>query len=384
MSSPSRRIDAQSPVPPFGRRRLGTLALGVLAAVGALPTLAACSLTGAGAGGSGGGPASLADAEVLDDPASFEGQSTAVLAEAGVRTITDDPSPQLPVTLTDSQGTEVTVTDVSRILAIDLYGSCSRIVYDLGLGDKVIGRDISSGFDGIKDKPLVTQNGHELNAESILALNPSLIITDSSLGPWDVILQMRDAGIPVVVVDSHRSIDGTPGLIQEVAAAVGLPEDGKDLADRTRQEIDTTIAAIEKAKPSAPPLRMLFFYARGTSGVYYIFGEGSGADDLIRGVGGVDVAKEIGWEGMQPMTDEAIIDAKPDLLLMMTKGLESCGGVEGLLESKPAIALTPAGQKHRVVDMADTDILSFGPTTAGVLEALAIAIYAPTPAAAAS
>lgn len=286
------------------------------------------------------------------------------------------------MTLTDSQGTEVTVTDVSRILAIDLYGSCSRIVYDLGLGDSVIGRDISSGFDQIKDKPLVTQNGHELNAESILALDPSLIITDSSLGPWDVILQMRDAGIPVVVVDSHRSIDGTPGLIQEVAAAVGLPEDGAKLADRTRQEIDTTIATIEKAKPDAAPARMLFFYARGTSGVYYIFGEGSGADDLIRGVGGVDVAREIGWEGMRPMTDEAIIDAKPDLLLMMTKGLESCGGVEGLLESKPAIALTPAGQKHRVVDMADTDILSFGPTTAGVLEALAIAIYAPTPAAA--
>lgn len=380
MPSMSRPVHA--PAPTFGRRRLGTLALGVLAAAGALPTLAACSLTGADAGVGTSGPATLAEAKVLADPASFEGRSTAVLAESGVRTITDDPHPQLPVTLTDSQGTEVTVTDVSRILAIDLYGSCSRIVYDLGLGDSVIGRDISSGFDQIKDKPLVTQNGHELNAESILALDPSLIITDSSLGPWDVILQMRDAGIPVVVVDSHRSIDGTPGLIQEVAAAVGLPEDGAKLADRTRQEIDTTIATIEKAKPDAAPLRMLFFYARGTSGVYYIFGEGSGADDLIRGVGGVDVAREIGWEGMQPMTDEAIIDAKPDLLLMMTKGLESCGGVEGLLESKPAIALTPAGQKHRVVDMADTDILSFGPTTAGVLEALAIAIYAPTPAAA--
>ncbi|MFP5356169.1 MAG: hypothetical protein ACLGIK_13645, partial [Gemmatimonadota bacterium] len=35
--------------------------------------------------------------------------------------------------------------------------------------------------------------------------------------------------------------------------------------------------------------------------------------------------------GMQPMTDEAIIAANPDLILVMTHGLESAGGVDGLL-----------------------------------------------------
>ncbi len=81
---------------------------------------------------------------------------------------------------------------------------------------------------------------------------------------------------------------------------------------------------------------------------------------------------------MRPMTDEAMIAADPDLILVMTDGLASVGGVDGLLESKPAIALTSgAGSTAGSCDMADGEILSFGPRTADVLDALARAIYAP-------
>jgi iron complex transport system substrate-binding protein len=62
---------------------------------------------------------------------------------------------------------------------------------------------------------------------------------------------------------------------------------------------------------------------------------------------------------------------------MMTKGLESVDGVDGLTEHIPAIAQTTAGQNRRIVDMSDTEILSFGPSSAAVLDALAVAIYSP-------
>jgi iron complex transport system substrate-binding protein len=281
--------------------------------------------------------------------------------------------------VTDAQGTEVTVSDTSRILALDLYGSTARIVFELGLGDRVVGRDTTSAFPEIEDLPLVTENGHELNAEAILELAPSVIITDTSLGPWDAILQMRDSGIPVVVVDSHRDIDSAPALIRQVADALGVSAEGSDLAERTAAEIAQTTAAIGALVPaeSERRLRMVFLYVRGQAGVYYMFGGGSGADSLITALGGVDVASEIGWEGMRPVTDEGLIAAEPDLLLMMTEGLNSVGGVDGLLERLPAVAQTPAGRHRRIVDMDDREVLSFGPITAGVLDALARAIYAP-------
>jgi iron complex transport system substrate-binding protein len=126
---------------------------------------------------------------------------------------------------------------------------------------------------------------------------------------------------------------------------------------------------------------MVFLYLRGNAGVYYMFGEESGADDLIDALGGIDVAGELGWEGMRPMTDEALIAADPDLIITMTGGLESTGGIEGLLQEKPAVALTAAGQHERIVDMDDGTVLSFGPRSADVIEALARAVYAPDGAA---
>src|SRR5690606_38245324 len=103
----------------------------------------------------------------------------------------------------------------------------------------------------------------------------------------------------------------------------------------------------------------------------------TGVGDLVDAPGGIDVARELGWTSMQPLTDEAMDKAAPDLILLMTHGLEAAGGVDGLLAEKPAIALTPAGQKKRLVDIADGDALSFGPRSASIVEALARAVYVP-------
>ncbi len=353
----------------------------LVATIGLVLAVSAC---GAGPadeepGASAEGGARLADVRPAADPKSLTGPSTAVVADAALHPVDDDPQPTLPVTVTDAQGTTVTVTDTSRILALDVYGTVARIVYELGLGDHVVGRDTSSAFAEIADKPLVTASGHELSAEAILDLAPTVILTDTSLGPWDVVLQMRDAGIPVVVVDSHRSVEGVSALIGQVADALGVPEAGAALAERTDEAVRAKVAEIAAIAPAdeADRLRVVFLYVRGQAGVYYLFGEGSGTDSLVDALGAVDVAGEIGWEGMKPVTDEGIVKAAPDVVLVMSDGLASVGGVDGLLETLPAVASTPAGASRRIIDMADSAVLSFGPQTADVLDALAVALYAP-------
>lgn len=344
---------------------------------------AALGLSGCGAAASEDAAAApstppLADVTPVADPLAWQGPSTAVAASTAIDPITDG-TPSLPATIVDSQGTEVTIADTSRILTLDIYGSLSRIVFELGLGDSVVARDTSSGFAEAAELPVVTENGHDLNAEAILEAAPTVILTDTSLGPWDTILQMRDAGIPVVVVDSHRSLESIDSLITQVASALGVSERGAALAERTVGAVDAKVAQIAAVAPADPAakLRMMFLYVRGQSGVYYLFGEESGADSLIEALGGIDVAGEIGWTGMRPVTDEALVDANPDLLIMMTKGLESVGGVDGLVEHLPAVAQTDAGRNRRIVDMSDTTVLSFGPAAASVLDALAVAVYAP-------
>lgn len=321
----------------------------------------------------------LADLDILEDPHSYVGESTAVLEDTSIPMVESVPTPSMPVTVTshDLDGdVEVTVKSTERIVAMDLAGSIAATVFGLGLGDSVVGRDISTTFPAASELPVITSSGHTVNSESILALRPTVLLTDGSIGPIDVVLQLRDAGIPVVFVDADPSLEGIEELTHQVAAALGVPEAGDELSATISASIDAKVAEIAAILP-AKPLRILFLYLRGTSGVYYLFGKDSGADVLITSLGGVDVAAEVGIQGNRPMTDEAFIAANPDLVLVMSDGLASVDGVDGLLESKPAIALTAAGQNRRFVDMADGEILSFGPRTPAVLDALARAIYAP-------
>jgi len=365
-------------------RRLALVAVAVSASV----LIAGCSAPGSASqtGPTAGASASvpLAELDLLDDPRSYEGESTAVLAATSVVPVTENPESTLPATVTshDLAGdTEVTVSSNERILGLDLAGSITATIFGLGFGDNVVGRDVSTTFPGAVDLPLVTSGGHSINSEAILALRPTLIITDGTVGPTDVVLQLREAGIPVVYVDTEPDLDGVTELTHQVAAALGAEAAGDLLAERTQAEITSTIADIAAIAPAddADKLRIAFLYLRGSAGIYYLFGEGSGADVLVDALGGIDVADEINWSGMKPMTDEALVAANPDLVLVMTDGLESAGGVDGLLETKPALALTKAGEHRRFVDMADGEILSFGPRTPGVLDALARAIYAPEP-----
>ena len=366
--SPGRRV-----------RAVGALLAGVLA-------LSACASTPAGGGEevaetTAALPA-LSEIDVLDDPRSYVGESTATLPDAAITAVDEDPEQSLPVTVTsyDQTGeTEVEVADTSRVVAVDLAGSVAATVWGLGFGETLVGRDQSTTFPGTEDLETVTSGGHTINAEAVIALEPTLVITDGTVGPADVVAQLRDVGITVVFVKNEASFDGAAELARQVSAVYGAPDTGELLAERIEQEVDEKIEEIAAIAPSAQEdrLRIVFLYLRGSAGVYYLFGSESGADQLIEGLGGVDVVSELGWEGMQPMTDEALVAADPDLILVMTKGIESVGGVDGLLADKPAVALTSAGENRRFVDMDDGTILSFGPRSALVLDALARAVYAP-------
>ncbi len=324
----------------------------------------------------------LSELAALADPKAYEGPSTAVLADAAITPVATDPAQDLPVTVTsrDLDGdVEVTITDASRIVAMDLSGSLAATVWGLGFGARLVGRDISTTFPGTEDLPVITSSGHSVNAEAIIALRPTLVLTDGSIGPLDVVQQLRGVGITVVFVADTASFDGAVAMARDVAEILGAPAAGQLLAERLQRELDATRAAIAAIAPADPAdrLRIVFLYLRGSAGVYYLFGEESGADQLIEGLAAIDVAGELGWSGMQPLTDEAMVAANPDLILVMSSGLESVGGVDRLVADKPAIALTNAGQQRRFVDMADGQILSFGPRSADVLDALARAVYAP-------
>jgi iron complex transport system substrate-binding protein len=351
------------------RRRAGGLSTARALALALTATLLAGCASGAETGETGG---SAAGGARCDGPAT-------ATAAAGIEPVAPQ-QPQLPATVTDITGARVTVTDNSRILALDSYGTLASTVYALGLGDRLVGRDVSTGIPDLMHLPLVTHNGHELNGEAILALRPTVVLTDYSIGPLEVQLQLKDSGIPVAIMSDQRSRALIGPQIQAVADALGVPEAGQRLAARVEADTRAAEAHVASLISDDPDkrLRMVFLYLRGNAGIYYWFGKGSGADDLIAALGGVDVASEAGLEGMRPLNAEGLVRADPDLFLLMSHGLQSVGGVDGLLKVT-GVAETSAGVNKCVIDMSDYQILSFGPQFPKTLDALADAIYRAAP-----
>lgn len=313
----------------------------------------------------------------LADPRTITGPSTAAPV-TDIAPIAEAAKPELPVTVTDATGASVTVRDASRVLALDIYGTLAETVVGLGLGDRLVGRGSSNTLEATKSLPLVTQNGHELNGEAVLALRPTLVLTDTTIGPREVQDQLRASGVTVVFFDPKRRIDAIGPQVRAVAHALGLDALGERLAKRTADELASAKADIARLAPAdeSHRLRVAFLYARGTAGVFFLFGRGMGADALIPALGAVDVATAAGITGAKPAGSEALLATNPDVFLMMSDGLISTGGVDGLLK-RPGVADTLAGQHRRVVDMNDGQILSFGPSTPAVLRSLADALYRP-------
>lgn len=318
----------------------------------------------------------------LEDPRAYQGPTTAVIGGPTLQPIADNPEADLPATVVsrDRGGDrEIEVTDTSRVIALSMTGTLADLVHAYGLGDRLVGRDTSTNTEGTADLPVVTKAGHTIDAESVISLSPTLIITDGSIGPIDVLLQLRDAGIPVVVVTKSDDFESTYQSAREVAAALGIPALGEQLVTEIQDAIAAKMLEITPLVPEnvEDKPRVAFLYIRGTAGIYYLFGEGSGIDSIIDAVGAVDVAKEIGWSGMKPMTDEALIAIDPDVVVVMTEGLESAGGVDGLLEGVPSVALTTAGKNRRIIDVDDTALFAGGTRIPDVLDGLARALYAP-------
>lgn len=292
---------------------------------------------------------------------------TAALDEASPLRPLPEPAPQLPVTVESVDGRTVEVRDVSRV--VPLTGAIAEIVFSLGLGDRVVARDVATTFPEAADLPVVT-NGHDVSAEGVLSLRPTVVLADGFAGPPEALAAIREAGVPVVVVPEAWTLDDMWPRMAAVARALGVADAGQELIDRTRAEV---AAAHTGAAQGDPPV-VAFLYLRGPAGVYLLGGEGSGGDALIEAVGAVDAGSRNGLGPFTPLTSEALVTVAPDVLLVMTKGLASVGGIDGLLEL-PGVAQTPAGKARRVVTVEDGLLLNFGPRTPAVLEFLAGAVH---------
>ena len=250
----------------------------------------------------------------------------------------------------------------SRVVV--LANGVAEIIQSMNAQSIIVGRDISSTEDSLADIPIVT-SGHQVLPEKVIAMKPDLVLIDASTGPKAAIETIKSAGITVIETPESWSLKDLPIKVRAVGRAIGAQNQAEVLVKQLNQSL---VASAVKNSP-----RVAFLYLRGTSSVYFIGGAGSGADSLLAAIGAIDVGAQTLDRPFNTLTAESLAELNPDVILVMSKGLQSVGGIDGLLKL-PGVAQTRAGKNSAVIDVDDSLLLSFGPRTPSLVDALAKAI----------
>lgn len=248
-----------------------------------------------------------------------------------------------PIEVTDADDKTVVITSSERIASLN--GSTTEILFALGVGENVVGCDASSTYPkDVKKKLPSVGYQYGLNAEGILSLKPTLVIGRDDVKPPQVVEQLRMAGVTVLLLKEPRSFKDARQRLLTIGKAVGCEKKAKALT----KTLEADIKKLEKkltSRKEKPKQKALFLYLRGTQ-TTLVLGKDTAPGAMFEIVGAENAAGNI--KGNKPMTAESVIAAQPDVYVLFTTGLESVGGVEGLLKL-PGLAHTPAGKNRRVV-----------------------------------
>ncbi len=253
---------------------------------------------------------------------------------------------------------------------VSVGGDVTEIIYALGEQDCLIARDTTSMYPEAATKLPDVGYMRALSPEGILAMNPTAIIAIEGSGPPEALTVLKSASVPFETVPNVYTREGILAKIDRVGDLLGQPDKAKALEDKVGADLDAAIADAAK-RPEGERKRILFILSM-QGGKTMASGAGTAADGIIKLSGSVNAVGN--FPGYKPLTDEAIVEAKPDVILMMNRGDGSATKDEDLLK-QPALALTPAAQNKAIIRMDGLHLLGFGPRTASAVRELNAAIY---------
>jgi len=256
-------------------------------------------------------------------------------------------------------------TPARRIVSVG--GAVTEILYRLGQDAEIVGVDSTSLYpaEALRTKANVGYM-RALGAEGVLSLNPSLVLAAEGAGPPDALSLIEQAGVAIVRVPDRPSAAGIVERVEVIARTLGILQRGAALI----QEIEHGFTQLTNAKARITrPTRALFVLSF-QNGRPLVGGQGTTADAMLALAGAANAASSL--SGWKPMSDEGLIAAAPEAIVMMDHGP---GGAAQDPFTFPAFAATPAAEKRRLIVMDSLYLLGFGPRTPSAARALMAALH---------
>jgi iron complex transport system substrate-binding protein len=307
-------------------------------------------------------------------PASAAATEVRTAAPAASAPASPTAAPAFPVTLTDDEGTSVTIeSEPTKI--VSLTPATTETLFALGAGPRVVGKveDLANYPPDAASVPVVATFA-SVNVEEIVDSGADLVVSGGTgLTQGAAVEQLRRANIPVIV-SYPTTIDEGLASIKLLGRAIGKQTEGEHLADEIGRRLDD-LAVVASTAPDRP---RVFYEIDVTNGIFT-----PPADSIYGEMFGLAAAEPISGDANYSISLEELVAADPEVILL---GDAAYGQSPETVKAREGWGDMTAVKEDRIVAVDDVVVTRPGPRLAEGLYELISAIHPdlvdqlPTPA----
>ena len=232
---------------------------------------------------------------------------------------------------TDCYGNRVQLDSVpSRI--ISLSPAITEMVFMLDDGNKLVGISDFCHYPEATDTMHRVGGMQNINVESLVALNPDVVLIGSIVTKQDM-EKMERAGLKVVVIREETKLEGLCDALE----VIGNLLDKKELAEEQIQKIHNQLDSVKShIDTTLAPKKVYYVVGFGEQGDFTA-PQNSHIHEIITAAGGENIGKDLtSWS----VSREYLFEADPDIILIRKEDLEMYG------KTKPYTSLRAVREGH--------------------------------------
>jgi iron complex transport system substrate-binding protein len=219
-------------------------------------------------------------------------------------------TPSAEKTLTDDLGRSVVLNGTPQRI-ISMAPSITEILYAVGAGDQVVGRDQFSDYPA--EAANVTDIGstyEALNTELIVSLKPDLILA-AEINTPEQVKALEDLGLKVYYMKNPTTIEEMYGDMEFLAQLTGHQSE----AAAAIAALKARVAAVDEKIMPLSSRFSVFYEVDGTDPAKpFTAGKGTFITLLIERAGGSNIAS--GIEGYPQLSLEQVVAADPNFIIL--------------------------------------------------------------------
>ena len=284
-----------------------------------------------------------------------------------VATVTAEPSTALaPIVLTDGLGRTITLAAPARRI-VSIAPSGTEILFAIGAGAQVIGRDHNSDYPE-EAKKVADIGGSDvsdkLNTELILSVKPDLVLA-ASITPPEQIKALEDLGITVFMLSNPTDLNGMYANLRTAAKLAGHESETETLIT----SLQARVKAVENKVANTQEKPLVYYEIDGSdTKAPWTSGPGTFIDTLIAMAGGRNVGAGLKGQWAQISLEE-LVRQNPDLIIL---GDTVWGGnTPALVKQRGGWQAMNAVKNDKIFPFDDNLMSRPGPRLVDGLEALA-------------